>query len=49
MSLDIQKIHTGFSNITVDKHYKEIALKNIEKWLTDKAFDGYREQLLYLI
>ncbi|MCA9379962.1 phospho-sugar mutase, partial [Candidatus Dojkabacteria bacterium] len=39
----------GFTKLKVEQHYKDSALINIKKWLTEEEFIDYQPQIDYLI
>lgn len=39
----------GFKNLNVEQHYKDSAIANIKKWLSEKEFFDYQPQIDYLI
>ena len=45
----IAKAKKGFSSLEVSKKYIDAALKWLEVWLSDKAFNAYVPQIKYLI
>jgi phosphoglucomutase/phosphomannomutase len=45
----IQKAKNGFNTLDVSEKYVDAALKWLEVWLTDPAFDEYVPQIHYLI
>ncbi|MDO8429398.1 MAG: phospho-sugar mutase [Candidatus Daviesbacteria bacterium] len=45
----LSSVQTGFKSLSVSDKYKDQALVNIKKWLTDSEFQDYKAQLTYLI
>jgi phosphoglucomutase len=45
----LEKAGAGFETVDVADHYRTSALKWLETWLTDKAFEAYVPQIAYLI
>lgn len=45
----LEKVSKGFSSLQLDNKYKESALLNIKKWITDPQFAEYKDQVVHLI
>lgn len=44
-----EQLEEGMKSVFVSEKYKQAAIKNIERWLTEEQFADYKEQILFLI
>ena len=45
----LNSVERGIDSLDVPDKYKKSSLDNIRKWLTEKEFEEYRDQIKYLI
>lgn len=49
LSFLIAKVKTGFKNLNVDSKYKDKALIQLKRWLSEDQFEDYQDQIKYWI
>jgi phosphoglucomutase/phosphomannomutase len=47
--MDLRQVTEGFQTVEADAVYKEQALKNLQRWLTEEEFQPYRPQMDWLM
>jgi phosphoglucomutase/phosphomannomutase len=45
----LKKIERGIKSLNVPEKYKKTAISNIKRWLSEKGFHDYRDQIVFLI